>query len=91
MTLHCTCKQCPHAISSKGVIGSLAYDDEIETGFNARYCLSTVVAKLTGLQSSFLASYSRTQNSKWACTFDNNGCANYLFMEGKMLKKKCRF
>ena len=25
--------------------------------------------------------------SKWACTFDNNGCANYFFMEGKMLKK----
>ena len=46
-----------------------------------------VAAELTALQPLFFACYSLAHYSKWACTFDNNGCANYFIMEGKMLKK----
>ena len=44
-----------------------------------------VAAEITALQSLFFACYSLAHSSKWACTFDNNGCAHSFFMEGKML------
>ena len=50
-----------------------------------------VVAEVTALQPLFFACYSLAHYSKLACTFDNNGCANYFFMEGKMLKKSADF
>ena len=50
-----------------------------------------MAAELTALQILFFACYSLAHYYKWECTFDNNGCANYFFMEGKMLKKSADF
>ena len=43
-----------------------------------RETMPYIVAELSALKLLCLAGYSLTHYSKWVCTFDNNGCANYV-------------
>ena len=46
-------------------------------------CNHAVAAELTARQPLFFVCYGLAYYSKWACTFDNNGCANYVLWRVK--------